>query len=150
MPGEINLIAKIIPKNAAFIGMVDSDQVLSTSPSGHLVGYGATVLEDSGVVVASGYVVASGFIGDGSRLTGLTDALAYNVTFLVADWLLNLDYYINIPHSLNTYNPVVSVRDSTDSVSVHREEIVDNNNIRIWVPSSPDLRFAGKISVTKT
>lgn len=47
----INLIDKIVPKNNAFRGMVDSDQVVTKGVAGNLVGFGAEVLADTGVTV---------------------------------------------------------------------------------------------------
>jgi hypothetical protein len=74
----------------------------------------------------------------------------YKKTFIVADWVLSGDYYISVPHLLNTLVPNVTVRDSTDSVMVNQVEVVDANNVRIWVPSTPNLRFIGSVAVIKT
>jgi len=71
-------------------------------------------------------------------------------SFEIADWILENDYYILLRHYLGSLNPLVLVRDSEDEVKTHKVEIVDSNTVKIWVPSQPDLRFNGSVSVAKT
>ena len=67
------------------------------------------------------------------------------------DWVL-LDglYYITINHNLNSKFPQVQISEQDQQVFVHETESVDNNNIRLWVTSDPDLRFDGEVSVIIT
>ena len=83
----IYLIDKIAPKNNAFTGMVDSNQVISSGASGNFVTFGGSVLTDSGIApsglvpyvgankdinLGSHSVTTTGsFYGNGSNLTGL-------------------------------------------------------------------------------
>lgn len=75
---------------------------------------------------------------------------SFSENFLVADWVLDGDIYrLDIVHSLNCTNPVVEIREDGAIIQVNSIENVDTDTIRIRVPSTPDLRFDGTISVVK-
>lgn len=75
---------------------------------------------------------------------------SYDVDFLIADWSLDSTYYIlDVVHSLNSNNPSVTVRKSNGIIQVDSTENVDENTIRLKVPSTPDLRFDGTVSVVR-
>jgi len=72
----------------------------------------------------------------------------YSLDFLVADWTLNgLNYELTVNHDLNSDNPKVSVLMSGSQVSPNSVSVSDNNTILLSVPATPDLRFAGSVSV---
>lgn len=75
---------------------------------------------------------------------------AYTTQFVLGDWILAGDYYLPVPHPLGSLNPVVVIRDSNDSILVNQVEVESDALIKIWVPSNPDLRFDGIISLVKT
>lgn len=86
---------------------------------------------------------------DGTLIVSLANS-SFSDVFIVGDWVLDGDYYILMNHLLGTLNPGVVIRDSNNQVVVNEVEIIDSNNLKIWVPSVPDLRFDGTISLIKT
>ena len=88
-------------------------------------------------------------LSDGTLVVSVQSP-GYTKVFTAADWVVDVDWYILINHSLGTLNPCVVIRDSHDAVVVNAVEIVDSDNLKIWVPSIPDLRFDGTISLIKT
>lgn len=73
----------------------------------------------------------------------------FSQAFTIGDWVLDSDWFILVNHALDSLNPSAIIRDSDNQAMVNRIEIVDNNNIKIWVPSVPDLRFDGIISLLR-
>lgn len=72
------------------------------------------------------------------------------MSFSILDWQLDGDWFLFINHKLNCSNPTTTIRDVNDVVMANEVEVIDNNNIKIWVPSTPDCRFAGIISILKS
>ena len=77
--------------------------------------------------------------------------LGFNNTI---DWTYDAptdSWYIDFIHNLNSLSPVVSIKEASDAdiveVQIHA---VDVNTTRISVPATPDLRFAGTVSIIKT
>ena len=76
----IYLIDKIAPKNNAFTGMVDSNQVISSGASGNFVTFGGSVLTDSGIAPSGlvPYVGANKDINLGSHSVTTTGSFYGN------------------------------------------------------------------------
>jgi len=75
---------------------------------------------------------------------------SFSLSFEVADWQVSGDnYYIDVVHNLDSVNPTVEVRENDKIVFVYDISNVDENTTRIIVPSQPDLRFIGDVSIVK-
>lgn len=77
---------------------------------------------------------------------------SYIESFLIADWIAagTFLYYIIVTHDLDTNVPNVKVYEvdgNLKSCILDRIEILDNNNIKIFVTYLPDGRFNGSIVV---
>lgn len=74
----------------------------------------------------------------------------YKDDFEIADWTLSGDsYYLDMVHDLATLSPAYSIYESSAPVHVNDSYVVDENTLRLYIPAVPDLRFAGKISITR-
>jgi hypothetical protein len=77
-------------------------------------------------------------------------AAAHSFSFNVASWVLSgSNYYINFNHGLNVSTPTVTIKSSSELVYVNKIEIVDANNVKIWIPAVPDIRFIGLVDIGK-
>lgn len=59
------------------------------------------------------------------------------------------NYKIEISHQLESSQPVVEIKEDDTITHVHQIKILDQNSIKIEVPKTPDLRFAGTVSILK-
>lgn len=76
--------------------------------------------------------------------------VSYKDDFEIADWTLSGDsYYLDMAHNLGTLSPAYSIYESSAPVHVNDSYVVDENTLRLYIPAVPDLRFAGKISITR-
>jgi len=65
-------------------------------------------------------------------------------------WVLDgATYYVNFPHNAGSSNIVCEVYDDTGQQVIITKLKYDNNNLRIIVPSVPDLRFAGHANILR-
>jgi len=79
--------------------------------------------------------------------TGITGTV---VSFSIDDWEQTEGYYyININHNLNSLYTIVEILELNKVVYVDKIETIDQNTIRIYVPSEPDLRFNGSALIVK-
>jgi len=74
----------------------------------------------------------------------------FDLSFTVSDWVLNGDEYeLTAAHNLDTTSPKTEIYENTFPLFVNAIERIDENTVKLHVPASPDLRFAGKLSITK-
>ncbi len=74
----------------------------------------------------------------------------YTSSFTEEDWVLDGDfYYITFNHNLNAQPVLVQLWENNVLVFPDNIEIIDNNNVKIKVPSDPSNKFAGDIIVIK-
>ena len=70
----------------------------------------------------------------------------YYAAFALTDWIDGgLFYYIEFNHRLKTLKINSTIYENDIELCVHKEEKIDTDNYRIYVPKDPDLRFAGTI-----
>jgi len=63
-------------------------------------------------------------------------------------WTLDgATYYANFPHNVGSSNIICEVYDDAGAQVIVTKIKYDNNNLRIVVPSVPDLRFAGHVNI---
>lgn len=75
--------------------------------------------------------------------------------FTYSEWILSGDnYYINIPHFLGTLRPDITIYETdefgeTSLTDIDRIEIIDKNNLKLWVPKIDrvDTRFSGYVFI---
>ena len=74
---------------------------------------------------------------------------SYSESFLVSDWMLSAGFYsLTIQHQLESLNVLTQVYDDGNNVvGIHRLEIVDANNVKLY--TLLNCRFAGKIIISK-
>lgn len=76
---------------------------------------------------------------------------SYHYEFTAIEWMISGDLYqIEIAHNLNTLFPITEIKEGTKTVYCHEVEVIDKNNIRITIPTDPDLRFSGSLAITAT
>lgn len=99
----------------------------------------------------------NGGVGDSNligRITGCvttttnTDGIVIEID---NNWVLNGDmYYKDINHNLNTLHPSITIREDNKNIIItHEVKSMSNNVLRLYVPSEPDCRFNGYISLVK-
>jgi len=72
------------------------------------------------------------------------------MSFILGDWVLDTgNYRLTLTHNMDTTTPNVSILEGANVIQVNLIEVVDRNNLRLWVTGNPDLRFAGTASITK-
>jgi len=72
------------------------------------------------------------------------------VEFDLSDWVLEGDnYIITIEHGLSSRQPMCQIYESDRPVMINEILVPDEDVIILSVPAVPDLRFAGKISITR-
>jgi hypothetical protein len=77
-------------------------------------------------------------------------ATTASLSFLTTDWISSgANYYLNFNHALNVINPTVVINYGGESVLVNTVELVDANNVKLWIPAVPDIRFDGSVSIGK-
>jgi hypothetical protein len=73
------------------------------------------------------------------------------ISFELEDWEADGENYsISIEHDLGCSFPVVELREDDLIVNIHRVETIDQDIIKLVIPSDPDLRFDGTVSIIKT
>lgn len=78
--------------------------------------------------------------------TGLSKS--FQTSFIIDDWEIDGDEYIlNVNHDLGGYG-IIEVYHNDQIVRVQIER-VDDNIIKLLVPTNPDLRFDGRVIITK-
>jgi hypothetical protein len=74
-------------------------------------------------------------------------AVTYSNEFVISDWISGSGiYYIDFNHDLNTLYTSVEIREGNSIIRADLSTI-DANRVRITVPSNPDLRFNGSITI---
>jgi len=85
-----------------------------------------------------------------SLLNEVRESEVKKMSFVIGDWVLDTgNYRLTLAHNMNTTTPNVSVLEGVNVIQVNLIEVVDANTLRLWVTGSPDLRFAGSLSITK-
>ena len=86
--------------------------------------------------------------GGGSHLLEYTRAFNKSAG---GDWSLAAnEFHLNVTHNLNDLTPIVTIFDDVGLETLCEYFLISANQIRLVVPSSPDLRFTGHVRVTKT
>ena len=84
-------------------------------------------------------------------LDSILEARGFKDAFVTTDWTLDGNlYYLEVLHSLEETAPAVEIYEGTDQVHVQRIERIDSNTIKLYIPSTPDLRFEGQITILKS
>jgi hypothetical protein len=85
-----------------------------------------------------------------SLLNEIRESEIKKMSFVIGDWVLDTgNYKLTLNHRMNTTTPNVAILEGTNVIQVNLIEVVDANNLRLWVTGNPDLRFAGTASITK-
>ena len=67
------------------------------------------------------------------------------------DWTPNgSSFQMVVQHNFNDNTPLVTIFDASGIETLCEYVILNQNSIRLQVPSSPDLRFTGHVRVTRT
>jgi len=76
---------------------------------------------------------------------------SFSEDFLITDWVLSAGVYTyNAQHNLESDKINVAIfENGNEEVIVDRVQIVDNNNVKLYVSYSPDCRFDGRINIFK-
>ena len=75
---------------------------------------------------------------------------SFSTEFVKDDWILEEDNdlkYLIVEHKLNTLNPNVNIWEDNNYIYLHKQEIVDENNIKLWLTTNDE--FDGKIKIDK-
>lgn len=73
---------------------------------------------------------------------------SYQNTFLIGDWTLSGSAYnLDFNHNLNRNDIIVQIYEESEIVYVSTKKL-NNNNVRLTIPSSPDVRFSGEIIIS--
>lgn len=89
-------------------------------------------------------------LGGGTPGTGNP---AYSQSFVIANWILNVDVYeLSIPEVTHDrgINTIVQVFEKVGSLYKEVEvdvEIDATGNVKLIIESNPDLRFDGKVNI---
>jgi len=85
-----------------------------------------------------------------SILNNIRESETKKMSFVFGDWVLDTgNYRLTLIHNMNTTTPNVAILEGNNVVQVNLIEVVNANTIRLWVTGTPDLRFAGSVSITK-
>lgn len=78
--------------------------------------------------------------------------ISASAEFQVSDWVLGAGRYsLDIQHNLESEKVATSIwENNVNEVQVDRIEILNTNNLRLFVTNDPDCRFAGRIIIFKT
>lgn len=82
---------------------------------------------------------------------GSSETISKELSFVIADWILSAGFYIlDLQHNLDSLDVNNMIwENSSDQVQVDRVNILNNNNIRLYVAADPDCRFDGKAIIFK-
>ncbi len=112
-----------------------------------------SVLDINGSVCSK---TINGGVGDSNligKTTGCVRTISTAGIIMEIDntWILNGDlYYKDLNHNLNTLYPSITIRENNQNVIItHEVESVNSNTLRLYVPSNPDCRFNGYITIVK-
>lgn len=127
----INLIDKIIPKNAAFVGLVDAEQVIGNSDL-DLGTYGAVVHRVQ-ADASDGLLIEA---GNGT-----------DVAILGAGNTANSTFYGNI--SMNTTQKIVNMADPSSAQDAATKNYVDTNFGNVTLAGTPDYITISGQTITR-